>query len=99
MIKLTLKMLQCAAICTMLFMTACSVEGVATIPAEPGETAIGVSPWPGGVWIAGEWNWNGAQRRYDWQQGYWEHAHRGTWQRGHWQQGRHGNKWQHGRWN
>jgi len=98
MLKLTLKMLQCVLLGSLLFMGACSVEGVATVPVEPGGEVVGVSPWPGGVWIGGEWGWNGPNHRYDWHGGHWAHAHHGTWQRGNWQQGRHGNTWKRGQW-
>ncbi|WP_159445155.1 YXWGXW repeat-containing protein [Filimonas lacunae] len=54
-------------------------------------------PYPGAVWIGGEWHPRGRQYYYvqphyvrprpsrTWQQGYWRSTPRGhVWQRGHW---------------
>lgn len=42
------------------------------------------TPWPGAIWLAGYWDWDGV--RYIWNPGRWASASEGwRWSPGHWE--------------
>jgi len=56
-----------------------------------------VMPYPGALWIDGEWNWIGG--RYVYTRGYWARPRSGrVYERGGWVRGPRGYAWHRGHW-
>lgn len=86
-----------AALAGSLFMSACSGSYyVATQPVEPVYEQP-ASPYPGAVWIDGEWTWSGGN--YVYVRGHWDRPRPGhVWVRGSWEHTNHGYRWRRGYW-
>jgi hypothetical protein len=70
---------------------------IVTTRLTPPFTVRPFSPGIGGVWIEGEWFWNG--RNYDWRNGYWSHPINGyRWVPGNWKSRSSGWYWHTGHW-
>ena len=69
---------------------------VSAYPADPVYVRP-VQPYPGYVWIDGDWYWSGG--RYNYRHGYWAAPRSGyTWHGGNWQHRGNGYTWHRGGW-
>ncbi|OCX53842.1 hypothetical protein BEL04_06035 [Mucilaginibacter sp. PPCGB 2223] len=55
-----------------------------------------VAPYPGAVWISGEWVWRGDH--YERMRGHWERPRSRVWVEGHWRETPGGYVWVRGHW-
>jgi hypothetical protein len=71
---------------------------VAARPPEYQAEVVGVAPGPNFFWVAGFWEWGGAE--YRWVPGRWvvRPYPRAVWVRGHWRGTRNGWYWVPGHW-
>jgi len=80
-----------------LFLSSCA--GTYYVTSQPVEPVYeqGVAPYPGAIWIGGEWTWSGGT--YVYVRGHWEHPRPGhVWVRGSWERGSRGYRWHRGHW-
>lgn len=69
---------------------------VAERPVEPVYTRP-VAPYPGAVWVSGEWSWRNG--RYVYTNGYWARPRNNrVWVSGSWERGGNGYYWRRGHW-
>ena len=74
-------------------------EAVAVAPPPVQIEAYGVAPFPGAIWIGGNWGWSGG--RHVWSPGRWSAPRQGyRWEPHRWEQGGRGGGWRErpGRW-
>lgn len=72
------------------------VVGVAPPPDRV--EVVGVAPFPGAIWISGNWVW---RDHWVWERGYWARPprHGARWERGRWERHHeHEWRWRPGRW-
>ncbi len=86
-----------AALAGSLFLSSCAGSYyVSDQPVEP-VYEQGVAPYPGAVWIGGEWGWVGG--RYVYTRGYWSRPRPGhVYMRGSWYHSGRGYAWRRGHW-
>lgn len=82
---------------SLLFMTSCTGSYyVISRPTEPFYQRP-VAPYPGAVWVDGDWVWSGGS--YVYVHGHWARPRRGrVWVRGRWEHSDRGYHWHRGHW-
>ena len=79
-------------------MTGCAVRGGIVIRERPAEVVYErpAPPFPGAIWIPGEWEWRGDH--YVRINGHWERPSNRVWVEGHWREVPGGYTWVRGHW-
>lgn len=97
--KTLIRILSLGAFASIIVLSACSPDTVATRPADP-VVVQPVSPGPNYVWVDGSWYYNRPSRAYVYREGYWVVPSRPgrTWVAGHWVQTNRGWRYVEGHW-